>query len=679
MRRVILIIAAIFLSLPAMAQEPQEKRVPGIDDYLMLKDISGVAISPDGASVAFTVGSVDLEADKYVTQLWLARPGDEALQLTYGEKSVGNISWTADGGSVAFLRDGKINLLPVTGGEARLIDLGEVTPVGYDFSPDGGTLAFVTAEPENDGKEVREKRFAAYKVHRGDGNFRHIWTVALGEDGMTAGEPQQRTRGRDYSVAGFNWAPDSAGIIFTTWPRPDLAALTHSSRYILALEDGTVRQLAVSEGSEGTAIFSPDGTRIAYTNNQAVVALSNIIIADADGANPGSFTDDFDGGTRLIDWNAAGIWFWAYERTASQLFRLDPTSGEIARVTGPDGLMGRGFSLSDDGGAYAYMAAGAGEMGDVYLVRGGEAPERLTDFGAQLDPFHVSSREIITWNAADGTEIEGILHKPYDFDPARKYPLYVITHGGPSATDQAANWFVNRRYPMDHWSGRGALILQTNYRGSTGYGEAFHALNYRNLGVGPADDIIAGINHLDEMGIVDNDRIVCLGWSQGGIISAMLGTYSDRCTTAIMGAGISNWATYYYNTDVTFFTQIYLGADPLSDPEVYRKTSPVTYVPRASTPILILHGERDQRVPTPNGYELYQALTDHGIDTEFVIYSGMGHGPSAPKQRRAINHHMDAWINHQLFGAERPDFVEPAFGALASESDDTEEDVGESP
>src|SRR5204862_334439 len=161
-------------------------------------------------------------------------------------------------------------------------------------------------------------------------------------------------------------------------------------------------------------------------------------------------------------------------------------------------------------------------------------------------------------------------------------------------------------YPIDIWTAKGALVLEPNYRGSAGYGEAFRSLNVRNLGVGDAWDVLSGIDHLIKEGIADPNQVGTMGWSQGGYISAFLTTHdSARFKAVSVGAGISDWMTYYVNTDITQFTRHYLKATPWDDPEIYAKTSPITYVKTAKAPTLIQHGATDQRVPPPNAFQLY--------------------------------------------------------------------------
>jgi dipeptidyl aminopeptidase/acylaminoacyl peptidase len=185
------------------------------------------------------------------------------------------------------------------------------------------------------------------------------------------------------------------------------------------------------------------------------------------------------------------------------------------------------------------------------------APRKLTNFSEQAKAFTLGTREMISWPSQDGTVIEGVLIKPANFDPAKKYPLLCIIHGGPTGIDRPVLLTPDARYyPSDIWAARGALILKVNYRGSAGYGEKFRKLNVRNLGVGDAWDVLSGVDFLIAKGWVDKDKVACMGWSQGGYISAFLTTSSDRFVAISVGAGISNWATYYYNTDITPFPSI---------------------------------------------------------------------------------------------------------------------------
>ncbi|MEE2777442.1 MAG: prolyl oligopeptidase family serine peptidase, partial [Acidobacteriota bacterium] len=229
--------------------------------------------------------------------------------------------------------------------------------------------------------------------------------------------------------------------------------------------------------------------------------------------------------------------------------------------------------------------------------------------------------------------------------PTEKLPLLVVIHGGPTGTSRPTpvSAFV---YPVVQWMARGALVLMPNYRDSAGYGADFRALNVRNLGVGDAWDVETGVEALIDRGWVDPERVGAMGWSQGGYISSFLATASE------LFAGNSDWMTNYVNTDIHRFTRNYLEATPWDDPDVYAKTSPMTYIQGAKTPTLIQHANADRRVPVPNAYQLYQGLRDVGVEAELIIFPELGLGIAEPKARLAANWQNWRWFEKHIWGHE---------------------------
>jgi dipeptidyl aminopeptidase/acylaminoacyl peptidase len=313
-----------------------------------------------------------------------------------------------------------------------------------------------------------------------------------------------------------------------------------------------------------------------------------------------------------------------------------------------------GGSLDETESKLAAIAAAPNSYPELYVVdltASNPQPKKLTDFAAQYTRYNPASREVVRWKSRDGAEIEGILTKPADFDPSKKYPLLVVIHGGPTGIDTPVRR-ADGTYPIERLVAKGAVVLQPNYRGSAGYGEKFRSLNVRNLGVGDMWDVMSGVDYLISRGFVDETRMGSMGWSQGGYISAFLTTNTTRFKAISVGAGISDWMTYYVNTDITPFTRQYLHATPWDDPEIYAKTSPITNIKQARTPTLIQHGENDKRVPIPNGYQLYQGLKDVGVEARFVIYKGFGHGITKPKQLRHVQEDNERWFLRHIWGEE---------------------------
>ena len=372
----------------------------------------------------------------------------------------------------------------------------------------------------------------------------------------------------------------------------------------------------------------------------------------------------------LLDWGPEGLYFGAAQQTEFHIFCMNPLNGESRRLTpaDPPGWASLECTFSRDFKQASLVAADSIHCDEVVVLDlAGNELRRLTTFNTMIQDWQLGSSEVFRWTSQDGTTIEGVLSKPDDFDPGVKHPLLVVIHGGPTWVSLSARLtgYKRRYYPTAHWVSQGAVILEPNYRGSTGYGEAFQGLNVRNLGVGDAWDVISGVDALIGRGWIDEERVGVMGWSQGGYISAFLSTYSERFKAISVGAGISNWVTYYVNTDVHPFTRQYLEATPWEDPEIYRKTSPISYIQQAKTPTLIQHGEKDRRVPVPNAYELYQGLQDMGVETKLVIYKEMPHGIQKPRLNRQVMVENRDWFDRWIWGKEpQAEEAHPCYIAL---------------
>jgi len=666
-KRALPLLALLLFVCSGLAQS----HVPTIDDLLTLKSIGGAQISPDGKWVAYTVSYADFKQDAFITQIWMVNSDSgKSFQLTRGDKSSTGPRWSPDG-RLAFLSNrvedkNQIFLIDPTGGEARQLTKSETAINSFEWSEDGKSIAYTATEPTAPPLKERKEYYGDYEVVRGGYSYVHIWTLDLAEAMKAPIAGKQRTKKTDFSVGSFAWSPDGSTIVFSATINPDLVQGTTGDIYLLRLSDDSVRKIVDQPGPDTNPRFSPDGKQIVFNSVMGeklyFASNSRLAIVGIDGGKPRSITDSFDENPGLLEWNGKGIYFTGLQKTASHLFQVDPGSAKITRVSQPDNLMAGSFSFTHNADRLAFTVAAPTSMSEVFVsdVGGSFAPRKLTDFNDQAKAFTLGTREVISWQSQDGTTIEGVLIKPTDFDPAKKYPLLCIIHGGPTGVDRPVLLTPDSRYyPSDIWAARGALILKVNYRGSAGYGEKFRKLNVRNLGVGDAWDVLSGVDFLIAKGWVDKNKVACMGWSQGGYISAFLTTSSDRFVAISVGAGISNWATYYYNTDITPFTINYLGNDPAEDPEIYVKTSPMSYIKKARTPTLIQHGELDRRVPIANAYELRQGLENRGVKVEMVVYKGFGHGINKPKSMRAVMQHNLSWFNHYIWGDSMPDFTAP--------------------
>jgi dipeptidyl aminopeptidase/acylaminoacyl peptidase len=669
MKRLTLIVTVLLFVIGNLAA--QTRHVPTVDELLTLKTVGAVSMSPDAKWIAYTVGYGDFKTDAFMNQIWLVEVASgRNFQVTRGDKSSTAPRWSPDGNWLTFLSNrvedkNQIFAINPLGGESIQLTKSETSIGTFTWSDDGKSIAYLASEPALPVSKERKDYLGDFEVVRREYNFNHIWTfnVADAMNGPLVGK--QRTKKKDFSVDSCSWSPDGSKIAFSATINPDLIQGGTSDVYVLNLSDDSLRKLVSQPGPDNGPRWSPDGKQIAFTTAMGrepfFATNTKIAIVSAEGGTPQSLTDNFDESPGIVDWKSDGIYFSSLQKTAAHLFRLDTASGKISRVTGPDSLIAGSVSLSRDAQKMAITIASPSSLSEVFVTDTNKfAPRKLTSLSDQTNNLVLGTRELVTWKSTDGAEIEGVVIKPADFDPAKKYPLLCIIHGGPTGVDRPVLLTPDTRtYPSDIWAARGAVILKVNYRGSAGYGEGFRKLNVRNLGVGDAWDVISGVDNLIAKGFIDRNRVACMGWSQGGYISAFLTASSDRFAAISVGAGISDWATYYYNTDITPFTIHYLGNNPVNDPEIYQKTSPIAYIKNARTPTLIQHGELDRRVPIANAYELRQALEDRGVKVEMIVYKGFGHGITKPKSQRAVMQHNLGWFNHYIWNDPLPDFTSP--------------------
>ncbi|MCU1261602.1 MAG: peptidase prolyl oligopeptidase active site domain protein [Bryobacterales bacterium] len=627
---------------------------PTIDQSLEMHTPANPQISPDSTRVAFELSKTDWEENAFETEIWIASTAapHNPLQLTAGKKSSGSPRWSPDGSQIAFTsdRDGKrqIYLIAPAGGEARQISKSETPVTSFRWSPDGKSIAYVAPDAESKAQKGRHDKYGDFEIVKTDHTMNHLWLLPL--DGKAAAV----TSGQDFSVGGFSWSPDGKKIAFAAASDPAPGSSGTSDLYVVDVASRAVNHLVSTKGPDRNPIWSPDGREIAFETANGVdfwmFMNSRLAVVPAAGGAPRVLNTTFDEDPQLLAWNGRGMFFEARERTASYLYRMEMPSGAIRRVGENDGFAYSQFSLSPDGSSAAFIRSTPTAFPEVFASETGSfRPTVLTTLGDQTHGLTLATREVVSWKSKDGATIEGILMKPADFDRTKKYPLLVVIHGGPTGIDQPVIR-PDRNYPTELFVTKGALILRPNYRGSAGYGEKMRSLNVRNLGVGDAWDVLSGVDYLVTQGFVDPNRLGCMGWSQGGYISAFLTTSSDRFKAISVGAGISDWSTYYVNTDITPFTRQYLKGTPWDDPEIYRKTSPITYINNAKTPTLIQHGELDKRVPIPNGYELRQGLEDRGVPVKMIVYKGFGHGIDKPKQQRAVMEHNLEWFGKYIWG-----------------------------
>lgn len=671
----------LLLVLILAARVGNAQRVPTFEDLISLRGAGGVVLSPDGKHVAFTVSTTDWNDNRYDTEIWLSKNGGDPYQLT--QTSKGNSTspaFSPDGQWIAFLADRgsktQIFVIRLDGGEARPVTREEEGITSFEWHPSGDQIVFTKPEKEDKSKKEREKRYGSFEADDREFSLAHLWQIEFKTAMLDPSEypcyesvdslkvkagciewpkAQRLTEGK-FTVTGFDISPDGKWIAYEHQPDPLINSFIKSDISLLDPSTKKSSLLISNKSADGFEDWSPDSRSILYTTNlddttSNFYKNAKAFIVQLDTKQSRQIARELDENIGGMVWKSSGIYTALWNKTRRPLYRIDPaTGGHTTYLTSPEQIFG--FSFSAKGDQLAFTGRNGNQLTEVFVTpTNPPAPKSLTRFSDQIANWKTAQSEVISWKSKDGAVIEGVLHKPANYDPAKKYPLLIVVHGGPTGIDTPSP-VPGGVYPIVQWLDKGCLVLRPNYRGSAGYGEAFRSLNVRNLGVGDAWDVLSGVDYLASKGMIDKSRMGCMGWSQGGYISAFLTTNTDVFKAISVGAGISNWMTYYVNTDIHPFTRQYLKATPWSDDEVYKKTSPMTNINKAKTPTLIQHGEFDRRVPIANAYELLQGLRDRNVPSELIVYKGFGHGITKPKERLAANWHNWQWFNKYIWGEE---------------------------
>ncbi|HZH95923.1 MAG TPA: S9 family peptidase [Flavisolibacter sp.] len=657
------------------------------EKWISLKSSGGAIISPDGKTIVYNVGSTDWTNNSYDTELWMARAGEAPVQLTRTTKnSSTGARFTPDSKFISFLADRgdktQLYLIPVAGGEAMQVTKDEDGVGQYDWSPDGSRLVYQKPDPDGKKEKSLKDRFGAFGVEGEEYKQNHLWllnfnidsillagqvpcytsktdstkkdsTVKIkGQECYTLPLAKRLTEG-DYNASGFAWHPDGKSIAFNRQRNPLINSGISADIVLIDIATKKITTLVSNPTGDFFSRWSPDGTAFVYGSsvNDSVTNFyknNRLFIYDMGTKQSREIGTNIDEQKTVFDWNKGGLFLGALEKTKQKAFSVDIKTGKATALAIPLDIVG-GISFSKATGNMAVSGRSYTGLGEIYSWTANQPLKQVTNSSAQIAAWNTPVNEVITWKSTDGADIEGVLLKPRNYDPKKKYPLLVVIHGGPTGIDfpDPTPTYV---YPIMQWVEKGALVLRVNYRGSAGYGEKFRSLNVRNLGVGDMWDVLSGIDHLAKKGMIDTSKMGSMGWSQGGYISAFLTTNTNVFKAISVGAGISNWVTYYVNTDITPFTRQYLASTPWNDMDIYLKTSPMTNINKATTPTLIQHGELDKRVPIPNDYELYRGLQDRGVPSKLIVYKGFGHGINKPKERLAAVWHNWQWFNKYVFG-----------------------------
>lgn len=668
-RRVLLATAAIAVFV--FNAGAAEKRPVTFEDIMKMRAVGSAQISPDGSAVLYTVrkwepATKDQAPDKESkedaakaaekklprmeprTHVYrISTSGGEPRQLTFGEKSETQPRWSPDGTFVSFVstRGGsgsdedppkaQIWIMPTDGGEPWQLTNAKDGVTAYEWSPDSKVIAFTARQALSKEDEDKRKRRDDARVFEGDFRMTHLWTIEVASK-----KEKQLTAGTAFTIGGDpTWSPDGKKLAFMAAPTP-MVRDDRRDIYVVSAEGGEVEKIAGTAASETSPAWSPDGKTIAYVADPAgppvgdgitlgTVGNSHLMLYDvATRQAKDTATPDFDLSPGDPIWapNSQMIIFTTGTRTAQDVYTFTVLTGVYAKLTTGDGIFSS-LSLSRDGRKAAYIGQASTDPSDVYFSQAPfQSATRLTTTNPETQEFALGTTEVITWKSTDGLEVEGILLRPVNFDAAKKYPLMVVVHGGPTGAHM--NTFrVSYGDGGQFWAGQGWAVLYPNPRGSTNYGEKFMRGNIPDWGGGDYRDIMTGVDAVIKRGIADPNKLAVQGWSYGGYMTCWIVSQTNRFKAAMMGAGLSDLSTMYNTTDVPAYLGVFFkGIPSKTTMALYDERSGITYADKVTTPLLILHGGNDERVPIGQPMEFYRALKDRGKTVELVFYPREGHG-----------------------------------------------------
>ena len=649
--------------LVLMAGRVIASEVMTAEDIARLRSVSSVAVSPDGDLIAYTVvrprNPFAEDNGKAWSELFLTDPDGNSRSFITGDVNIGSIQFTPDGRLITYLAkrsdDDTTTILygiPIDGGESiRLVSFG--SSIGsYSWGPDSKRVAFLAKNPKSEDKEKLKKKGFNAEIFEEDWRNTRVWLYNVNQP-----ESEPRELELEGTASSLSFSPDGTKLVMALQPTPSVDDKYVARRVtIVDAATGEILQQFANHGKLGQIVWSPDSKRVAVVAGHDIYdpAAGELYIGSTTGGELETIMAGHDGHVSSVQWLDNGSLIYLMStHVHAEVGRIkdDGSSRKVLIEPGRPVLWNMYLSLNKK---RVCFRANAPEFNTELFATTVKKmkPTRLTNSNPWLDDVLLGRQEVITYNARDGLEVEAMLIHPVDEQPDTRYPLVMMVHGGPESNrrDGFLNWSTT---PSQVFAGRGYAVLVPNYRGSTGRGVEFSKMGQAGYAEGEFDDLVDAITHLDQIGLVDKDKVGITGGSYGGYASAWAATaLTEHFAASVMSVGVSDLISKFGTTDIPQ-EMFYAHAQtwPHEKWEWYLTQSPIYHAQKSKTPLLIMHGKNDTRVHPSQSMELYRYVKTFGqAPVRMVLYPGEGHGNSKAAARYDFCLRLLRWMDHYLKG-----------------------------
>lgn len=644
------------------------------EDLTKIERTSDPQVSPDGKWIAYVETSVDLAANKSTGNIWLVpAEGGDPRQLTR-QGSNSRPRWSPDGRSLAFIStrsgDSQVWILPLDGGEARQLTSISTGADGVTWAAKGEHLLFTSSvypDCADDGcnrkrlEEAEKSKVKARLIHEllfrhwdewRDGKYTHLFVVSA-----NGGAPRDLTPGAFDSPTfflgapdGYAISPDGSEVCFTSNRTGHPAWTTNNDLYLVSAAGGEPKDITQDNpGSDASPQYSPDGRYIAYTSqarNGYESDLFRLRVYDRQTGRSSDLTSGFDQWVGGFTWapDSDTLYFTAPERGEQPVFKTSVNNPKVERVMG---AFNDEIQVTGDGKSLVFTRTSLTQPSEVYRASvSGTGATRITHANDRLiSELEMNPGEFVDTRGAGGAPVQNLVVKPPNFDPNRNYPGLMLIHGGPQgAWDDAWGY----RWNAQMFAAHGYVVIMTNFHGSTGYGQKFVESISGDWGGAPYQDLMAAADYLESLSYVDKTRLGAAGASFGGFMIDWIATHTSRFKALVSHDGPFDQRSMYGETEELWFPEWEFKGVPWEKPQLYEKWSPSYFAQRIQTPMLIVEGARDFRVPDGQAFQIFTSLQRRGIPSELLYFPDEGHWVSKPQNSQLWYKTVLGWLDRYL-------------------------------